>query len=169
MQNPRFFFGDFFEKSMELLKLVRQKGLDIFCRGICKSVAKWKNITEVPVTMVSNENSQRRLETSVKNNITNPTENVKQKQLEIINESNPAPNTYRTWVRSIDDIRKESKNTYRYGLPESGFEHPNRCGCIVCHSRKNGAKNQPPRGLDNSVPLGGFWFWLSDWHWIKIT
>lgn len=42
--------------------------------------------------MVSNENSQRRLETSVKNNVTNPTENVKQKQFEIINEINPAPN-----------------------------------------------------------------------------
>lgn len=52
----------------------------------------YEKITEVPVTMVSNENSQRRLETSVKNNVTNPTENVKQKQFEIINEINPAPN-----------------------------------------------------------------------------
>ncbi|MBQ5389524.1 MAG: hypothetical protein IIU58_01300, partial [Clostridia bacterium] len=29
---------------------------------------------------------------------------VKQKQLEIINATNPAPDTYHTWVRSVDDI-----------------------------------------------------------------
>lgn len=156
MQNPRFFSGIFLKKVWGYCNWFGKKVWISFAAAFVNPLRYEKNITEVPVTMASNENSQRRLETSVKNNITNPTENAKQKQLEIINESNPAPNTYRTWVRSIDDIRKESENTYRYGLPESGFEHPNRCGRIVCHSRKNGAKNQPPRGLDNSVPLGGF-------------
>lgn len=36
--------------------------------------------------------------------IANFVEDVKQKQLDIILESNPAPNTYQTWVRSVDDI-----------------------------------------------------------------
>ena len=36
--------------------------------------------------------------------ISNDIGNVKQKQLDIILESNPAPNTYQTWVRSVDDI-----------------------------------------------------------------
>lgn len=31
--------------------------------------------------------------------------NVKQKQLDIINKVNPAPNTYSTWIRSVDDIK----------------------------------------------------------------
>lgn len=35
----------------------------------------------------------------------NSAENVKKKQLEIINKHNPAPNTYNTWVRSVDDIK----------------------------------------------------------------
>ena len=35
--------------------------------------------------------------------------NVKQKQLEIINETNPAPNSYNTWVRSVDDIKTLSE------------------------------------------------------------
>ncbi len=29
----------------------------------------------------------------------------KQKQLDIINETNPAPNTYSTWIRTVDDIK----------------------------------------------------------------
>lgn len=37
--------------------------------------------------------------------ISNSAENVKEKQLEIINQYNPAPNTYNTWVRSVDDIK----------------------------------------------------------------
>ena len=37
--------------------------------------------------------------------ISNNDKNVKQKQLEIINETNPAPNSYNTWVRSVDDIK----------------------------------------------------------------
>ena len=37
--------------------------------------------------------------------IANFVENVKQKQLDIILESNPAPNTYQTWIRSVDDIK----------------------------------------------------------------
>ncbi len=32
-------------------------------------------------------------------------ENVKEKQLETINKHNPAPDTYHTWVRSVDDIK----------------------------------------------------------------
>ena len=39
------------------------------------------------------------------NIISNTTENVKEKQLKIINKYNPAPNTYNTWVRTIDDIK----------------------------------------------------------------
>lgn len=35
----------------------------------------------------------------------NSAEDVKKKQLEIINKHNPAPNTYNTWVRSVDDIK----------------------------------------------------------------
>lgn len=41
---------------------------------------------------------------STTNNISNFAENVKQKQLDIILKTNPAPNTYQTWVRSVDDI-----------------------------------------------------------------
>ena len=36
--------------------------------------------------------------------ISKDNKNVKQKQLDIILGSNPAPNTYQTWVRSVDDI-----------------------------------------------------------------
>ena len=36
--------------------------------------------------------------------ISKDNKNVKQKQLDIILETNPAPNTYQTWVRSVDDI-----------------------------------------------------------------
>ena len=32
-------------------------------------------------------------------------ENTKQKQLEIIEKVNPAPNSYNTWIRQIDDIK----------------------------------------------------------------
>ena len=39
------------------------------------------------------------------NSIPNSAENVKQKQLDVINKSNPAPNSYQTWVRSVDDIK----------------------------------------------------------------
>lgn len=45
-------------------------------------------------------------DTSTANNIIpNPTENVKQKQLEIIEKVNPAPNTYNTWIRKVEDIK----------------------------------------------------------------
>lgn len=37
--------------------------------------------------------------------ISNSTENVKQKQLEIIEKVNPAPNTYNTWIRKVEDIK----------------------------------------------------------------
>ncbi len=39
------------------------------------------------------------------NSIVNHTENVKQKQLEIIEKVNPAPNTYNTWIRKVEDIK----------------------------------------------------------------
>ncbi|MBE6587988.1 MAG: hypothetical protein E7647_06200 [Ruminococcaceae bacterium] len=41
----------------------------------------------------------------------------KQLQLEIINENNPAPNTYNTWVRSVDDIL-----TFEEALNDSDYE-----------------------------------------------
>ena len=31
---------------------------------------------------------------------------TKREQLDIINETNPAPNTYSTWIRTVDDTRK---------------------------------------------------------------
>ncbi len=37
--------------------------------------------------------------------IPNFTENVKRKQLEIIEKVNPAPNTYNTWIRKVEDIK----------------------------------------------------------------
>lgn len=39
------------------------------------------------------------------NSISNSTENVKQKQLEIIEKVNPAPDTYHTWIRKVEDIK----------------------------------------------------------------
>lgn len=39
------------------------------------------------------------------NNISNSIGNVKQKQLEIIQKTNPAPNEYSTWVRTVEDIK----------------------------------------------------------------
>lgn len=39
------------------------------------------------------------------NSIPNSAENVKQKQLEIIEKVNPAPNTYNTWIRKVEDIK----------------------------------------------------------------
>jgi len=41
----------------------------------------------------------------------------KKKQLEIINKSNPAPNNYNTWVRSVDDI-KEAKDVFETAFNE---------------------------------------------------
>ena len=42
---------------------------------------------------------------SVKQNLSESDTEQKQKQLDIINETNPAPNTYSTWIRSVDDIK----------------------------------------------------------------
>lgn len=42
---------------------------------------------------------------SVKQNLSENDTEQKQKQLDIINETNPAPNTYSTWIRSVDDIK----------------------------------------------------------------
>ncbi len=36
-------------------------------------------------------------------------EEQKQNQLDIINETNPAPNTYSTWIRTVDDIKTLSE------------------------------------------------------------
>lgn len=38
-------------------------------------------------------------------NIPRTFESVKQKQLDIINEVNPAPNSYNTWIRKVEDIK----------------------------------------------------------------
>ena len=43
------------------------------------------------------------------NSISNLSENVKQKQLEIIEKVNPAPNSYLTWIRKIEDIKTLSE------------------------------------------------------------
>lgn len=43
--------------------------------------------------------------TAPKDSISNDSENVKQKQLEIIQKTNPAPNEYSTWVRTVEDIK----------------------------------------------------------------
>ncbi len=43
--------------------------------------------------------------TVLNDSIPNFTENVKRKQLEIIEKVNPAPNTYNTWIRKVEDIK----------------------------------------------------------------
>ena len=43
------------------------------------------------------------------NSISNSADNVKKKQLEIIEKVNPAPDTYHTWVRSVEDIKTLSE------------------------------------------------------------
>ena len=42
---------------------------------------------------------------STKNSLSTEKDKAKQKQLDVINNANPAPNTYLTWVRSVDDIK----------------------------------------------------------------
>ncbi len=39
------------------------------------------------------------------NIIPNPTESVKEKQLEIITATNPVPNSYSTWIRNVENIK----------------------------------------------------------------
>ena len=73
-----------------------------------------KKITEAPVTMASKNRSQRRQETSshslpetpqnVKEKSANQND-TKQKQLEIIKETNPMWDDYHTGIRTVDDIR----------------------------------------------------------------
>lgn len=43
------------------------------------------------------------------NSISNPSPNVKRKQLEIIEKVNPAPNSYLTWIRKVEDIKTLSE------------------------------------------------------------
>ena len=75
------------------------------------------NIAEAPVTMASNDNSQRRQDASADEKIPQDGEvvkpqyslseeaNTKQKQLEIINATNPMWDDYHTGIRSVEDIR----------------------------------------------------------------
>lgn len=53
----------------------------------------------------SKESRGAPIESASKDSIPNSAESVKQKQLEIINSTNPAPNTFQTWIRKTDDIR----------------------------------------------------------------
>ena len=49
----------------------------------------------------ADETSKSTTKFSTKRNV----EEQKQNQLDIINETNPAPNTYSTWIRTVDDIK----------------------------------------------------------------
>ena len=74
-----------------------------------------KKITEAPVTMASDNRSQRRQESSASFSIPESPQNVKekssnqnktkQKQLEIIKKTNPMWDDYHTGIRTVDDIR----------------------------------------------------------------
>ena len=62
-----------------------------------------------------------------KNSLSTEKDKAKQKQLDVINNANPAPNTYLTWVRSVDDIKtlaetlEDSDFVNNEKLKESGF------------------------------------------------
>ncbi len=62
-----------------------------------------------------------------KNSLSTEKDKTKQKQLDVINNANPAPNTYLTWVRSVDDIKtlaetlEDSDFVNNEKLKESGF------------------------------------------------
>lgn len=65
----------------------------------------------------SSEKSKGKVQKSVAEGDSISEAERKQLQLEIINENNPAPNTYNTWVRSVDDIL-----TFEEALNDSDYE-----------------------------------------------
>ncbi len=65
----------------------------------------------------TSEKSKGKVQKSVAGVDSIPDAERKQLQLEIINENNPAPNTYNTWVRSVDDIL-----TLEEALNDSDYE-----------------------------------------------
>ena len=56
---------------------------------------------------------------------------VKKEQLQIINSSNPAPNNYNTWIRSVEDI-KIAEDVFK-----TAFEH-HATSIILCHNHPSG-------------------------------
>lgn len=62
------------------------------------SISKGNTVEKITRNM-SDDESARILKSKTMNNI------AKQNQLDIINKTNPAPNTYNTWIRTVDDIK----------------------------------------------------------------
>lgn len=61
----------------------------------------WKELSDKGIdTVVENAKADGKTKLSMSNET-----DIKQKQLEIINETNIAPDEYHTWVRSVDDIK----------------------------------------------------------------
>ena len=70
-----------------------------------EKVAEVSPVEDVVATSVEKPLSLQEENVSMDNNLR------KEKQLEIINKSNPAPNSHNTWVRTVDDI-KEAKDVF---------------------------------------------------------
>lgn len=126
------------------------------------------------------------LESNSNNNIPNLTEKVKQKQLKIINESNPAPNTYNTWIRDTKDIKtfEQALNDEEYAdydefnpdFTRAMAEEALESGEITVYSSypiNNGAFVTPSRMEAESYSGSGQVYEktvaLNDVAWIDIT
>ena len=76
-----------------------ENGESVQIRYIDKNrIQSWLNVNRLQLPLHSFNSDST-------NNIPNSIENVKKKQLEIIQKTNPSPNEYSTWVRTVEDIK----------------------------------------------------------------
>lgn len=97
----------FADGTMQSFEIVSNKKRSLNLQTIYmeKGDYKKKKSAETLLMEKPSADAQSAGRSNFNNIISNSAENVKQKQLEIINAENPAPNTYNTWVRSVDDIK----------------------------------------------------------------
>ena len=69
------------------------------------NVGKLKKDTLPTGKIISSVRGSKANSVSYSNIIPNNKESVKQKQFEIIQKTNPAPDSYHTWIRTVDDIK----------------------------------------------------------------
>ena len=71
---------------------------------------------------------------------------VKKEQLQIINSSNPAPNNYNTWIRSVEDI-KTAEDVFKTAFEE---------GVLVLKAGKNTLRLLPALTISKNEMDEGF-------------
>lgn len=106
--NGVIFKKKFADGTLESFELVSNGQKSLKLQTIYMEKADYKKRKSAKTPLIQNvpaHTPEARVSRTSNNSISNPTENVKEKQLEIINKYNPAPNTYNTWVRSVDDIK----------------------------------------------------------------